>query len=44
MAKGTAMSAPIAYLKTLIVRLTLAGWLPVSLADFLIRHGGLRHE
>jgi hypothetical protein len=30
-------------IKTLIVRLALAGWLPVPLADFLIRHGGLRH-
>jgi hypothetical protein len=30
-------------IKTLIVRLALAGWLPFSLADFLIHRGGLRH-
>jgi hypothetical protein len=31
-------------IKQAIIRLALCGVLPIVLADFLIRHGGLRHE
>jgi hypothetical protein len=33
----------VAYLKTLIMHLTMRGVLPFRLANFLIQHGGLSH-
>lgn len=30
--------------KAAIVRLALRGWLPVKVAEWMIRVGGLRHE
>lgn len=38
-------STPIrARVKALIVRLAIAGLIPIGLADWLIQRGGMRHE
>lgn len=31
-------------LKVVIVRMALSGLIPVAVAEWLIKHGGLRHE